>query len=88
MCYQGYALIEYATLDEAKAAIEGANGTKLLDLSLAVDFAFVRPPPNKGGQAGAARGGRQSAGVRRGRSRSPEGGRDRERSPARDDAEI
>ncbi|KAG9814826.1 hypothetical protein KCU77_g18646, partial [Aureobasidium melanogenum] len=28
---KGYVLIEFPTLDEAKAAVEGANGTKLLD---------------------------------------------------------
>jgi len=65
---QGYILIEYATLSEAKAAIEGANGTKLLDQTIAVDFAFVRPPPQKtragGGNAPKGGSGRQ-------RSRSP-----------------
>jgi len=73
---KGYVLIEYPTLTEAKAAIEGANGQKLLDQTIAADFAFVRPPPGKG-QAG--RGGR--AGASRG------GGRARSRSPgeARDD---
>lgn len=60
---QGYALIEYATLEEARAAIDGAHETKLLDLTVQVDFAFVRPPPGKG------RGGRNRRG--RSRSRSP-----------------
>ena len=65
---QGYILIEYATLSEAKAAIEGANGTKLLDQTIAVDFAFVRPPPQK---------------TRAGNSNAPKGasGRQRSRSP-------
>ncbi|KAI1763567.1 RNA-binding domain-containing protein [Hypoxylon sp. FL1150] len=63
----GYALIEYATLDEARAAIDGANGTKLHDQPINVDFAFVRPPPGKGN-----RGPRQShRGRNRSRSRSP-----------------
>lgn len=62
---QGYALIEYTTLEEARAAIDGAHDTKLLEQTVNVDFAFVRPPPGKGG-----RGGRAGAGGRRGRSRS------------------
>ena len=54
---------------EAQAAIEGANGSKLLDQTLTVDFAFVRPPPGKaqqqrGGKTGPAKGARA-------RSRSP-----------------
>lgn len=66
---QGYALIEYPTLDEARAAIDGANGTKLLDQTIEVDFAFVRPPPAKG------KAGRPPAkGRARSRSRSPAGG--------------
>lgn len=63
---KGYALIEYPTLDEARAAIDGAHNTKLLDQTIEVDFAFVRPPPGKG------RGGRAPAkGRARTRSRSP-----------------
>ena len=65
---QGYALIEYPTLDEARAAIDGAHNTKLLDQTLEVDFAFVRPPPGKGRGGG----GRPPAkGRARTRSRSP-----------------
>ncbi|KHN94725.1 RNA-binding protein 8A [Metarhizium album ARSEF 1941] len=64
---KGYALIEYATLEEARAAIDGAHGTKLLDQTISVDFAFVRPPPGKGGRGGRAGGG---GGGRRQRSRS------------------
>ncbi|KAI0150049.1 RNA-binding domain-containing protein [Hypoxylon sp. NC0597] len=68
----GYALIEYATLDEARAAIDGAHHTKLLDQTIEVDFAFVRPPPGKGN-----RGPRQShRGRGRSRSRSPEAHKD------------
>lgn len=60
---QGYALIEYATLEEARAAIDNAHETKLLDQTVQVDFAFVRPPPGQG------KGSRPSR-ARRGRSRS------------------
>ncbi|KAI4122029.1 MAG: hypothetical protein LQ347_006645, partial [Umbilicaria vellea] len=37
---KGYVLVEYPTQKEAKAAIEGASDTKLLDQTIAVDFAF------------------------------------------------
>ncbi|PBP20767.1 RNA-binding domain-containing protein [Diplocarpon rosae] len=64
---KGYALIEYPTLDEARKAIDGAHNTKLLDQTIEVDFAFVRPPPGK------AKGGRAPAkGRARSRSRSPD----------------
>ena len=60
-------------MQEAKAAIEGANGEKLLEQTIHVDFAFVRPPPSKGqaGARGTKKGGRQ-------RSRSPGAGAKRE----------
>ncbi|KAM0441295.1 hypothetical protein ACHAPT_000604 [Fusarium lateritium] len=66
---KGYALIEYTTLEEARAAIDGAHETKLLEQTIQVDFAFVRPPPGKPGRARGA-GGRRTG---RSRSRSPEG---------------
>ena len=66
---QGYVLIEYSTLEEARAAIDGAHETKLLDQSIGVDFAFVRPPPGSGPK-GRGRGGAAPKGGR-GRSRSP-----------------
>ncbi|KAF1737878.1 putative RNA-binding protein [Beauveria bassiana] len=75
--WQGYALIEFATLEEARAAIDGANNTKMLDQTIQVDFAFVRPPPGKGGRGG------RGAGRRSGRSRS----RSRSRSPERKNAD-
>ncbi|KAK8061579.1 hypothetical protein PG994_007945, partial [Apiospora phragmitis] len=77
---KGYALIEYTTLQEARAAIDGCHQTKLLDQTIYVDFAFVRPPPGKGG----ARGGRQShRGRGRSRSRSPDQGKgDEAEAPA------
>lgn len=81
-------MIEYPTLQEARAAIDGANQTKLLEQTINVDFAFVRPPPGKGGNSGnnnnskgAGGGGRQSLrGGRNGRSRSrsPDASKDRD----------
>ncbi|TWU76242.1 hypothetical protein ED733_004771 [Metarhizium rileyi] len=69
---KGYALIEYTTLEEARAAIDGAHETKLLDQTISVDFAFVRPPPGKGAKGGRAGGGAGGGGRRqRSRSRSP-----------------
>jgi RNA-binding protein 8A len=56
-------------LDEARAAIDGAHKTKLLDQTVEVDFAFVRPPPGKRGGRGAP----PVKGRARSRSRSPDG---------------
>ncbi|KAF2465372.1 RNA-binding domain-containing protein [Lindgomyces ingoldianus] len=70
---KGYVFIEYATVEEALAAIEGANDKELLEQKVTVDFAFVRPPPGKTGERRERRGGRGGGGGR-GRSRSP--GRD------------
>ncbi|EME46932.1 hypothetical protein DOTSEDRAFT_125862 [Dothistroma septosporum NZE10] len=69
---KGYVLIEYPTREEALAAIEGVNGQELLEQTINVDFAFVRPPPskNQAGPKGGRKGGRQrsrSPGERRGR---------------------
>ncbi|KAL2260402.1 hypothetical protein VTK26DRAFT_5594 [Humicola hyalothermophila] len=75
---KGYALIEFPTLDEARAAIDGANGTQLLDQTIQVDFAFVRPPP---GKAGNGRSGGGSGGPPRGSNRGARSGRSRSRSP-------
>ncbi|KAH7885766.1 hypothetical protein F5I97DRAFT_1875228 [Phlebopus sp. FC_14] len=60
---KGYALVEYETVQEAKAAIEGASGTPLLEQVIQCDYAFVRPPPS-GPKKGRGREGR-------GRSASP-----------------
>ena len=72
-------MIEYPTLEEARAAIDGANSQKLLDQTVQVDFAFVRPPPGKG-QGGASGGGGGARGGR-GPARGGRGGRSRSRSP-------
>ncbi|KAB8360722.1 hypothetical protein FH972_024458 [Carpinus fangiana] len=66
---KGYALIEYPTVDEARAAVEGANGQKLLEQTIEVDYAFVRPPPTQGG--GKAQANKGGKGGTRQRSRSP-----------------
>ncbi|KAA8911830.1 RNA-binding protein 8A [Sphaerosporella brunnea] len=67
---KGYALIEYSTLPEAREAIDKTNNTKLLDQTIAVDFAFVRPPPGIGSGRGGQRG-KGGRGNARPRSRSP-----------------
>lgn len=77
---KGYALIEYSTLPEASEAIKNLDGAKLLDQTIHVDYAFVRPPPSnkpKGGAGRGARGGRARSKSRE-RSRSPgaDNGRD------------
>ncbi|KAM7196140.1 hypothetical protein V8F20_007175 [Naviculisporaceae sp. PSN 640] len=79
---KGYALIEYPTLEEARAAIDGAHDTKLLDQTIQVDFAFVRPPPGKGDRGG---GGRGNNVGNRGPNRGGRSGRSRSRSPVKDE---
>ncbi|EAT91924.1 hypothetical protein HBI56_009080 [Parastagonospora nodorum] len=73
---KGYVLIEYPTLDEAKAAIKGANDEELLEQKITVDFAFVRPPPASKGRAREHDRRQSGRGAARARSRSP--GRDGE----------
>ncbi|KAJ6138111.1 Nucleotide-binding alpha-beta plait [Penicillium samsonianum] len=72
---KGYALIEYSTLPEASEAIQNLNGYKLLDQTLHVDYAFVRPPPSGKNKNGGPKGR-----ATRNRSRSP----NRTRSPEAD----
>ncbi|KAF2872858.1 hypothetical protein BDV95DRAFT_358590 [Massariosphaeria phaeospora] len=71
---KGYVLIEYPTLDEANAAIAGADGQELLEQQITVDFAFVRPPPPGKGRArdnDRRAGGGGARGGDRARSKSP-----------------
>lgn len=77
---EGYALIEYPTLEEARAAIDGANNTELLDQNIEVDFAFVRPP--QGTVKKREKGGRGHNRESRARSRSP-GAEDQDRERTR-----
>jgi hypothetical protein len=42
--WQGYALIEYESFEEAQAAIRAMNGTQLLTKTVYVDWAFSRGP--------------------------------------------
>ncbi|KAK0618480.1 hypothetical protein B0T17DRAFT_592250 [Bombardia bombarda] len=78
---KGYALIEYSTLEEARAAIDSAHNTKLLDQTIQVDFAFVRPPPGKGGARSGGGGGGGGGGNNRGPNNRARSGRSRSRSP-------
>jgi len=71
---KGYILIEYSTLDEANAAIKGANNEELLEQKVTVDFAFVRPPPAGKGRPRDHDKRASGRGAGRARSRSP--GRD------------
>ncbi|KAK5683783.1 hypothetical protein LTS12_029136, partial [Elasticomyces elasticus] len=80
----GYALIEYSTLPEAEEAAKALNGSKLLEQSIYVDYAFVRPPPSGKGKNNNGGGGPKGARGGRGRSKSP---RDRSRSPGADERE-
>ncbi|KAF2822352.1 RNA-binding domain-containing protein [Ophiobolus disseminans] len=68
---KGYVLIEYPTLDEAKAAIKDANEAELLEQKITVEFAFVRPPPAGKGRARDHDRRQSGRGAARARSRSP-----------------
>ena len=41
---KGYALLEYATMEEAKKTIESFNGTEMVGKQVKVDWAFKKPP--------------------------------------------
>ncbi|KAF8801360.1 RNA-binding domain-containing protein [Phlegmacium glaucopus] len=62
---KGYALVEYETMAEAQAAIDGASGTQLLDQTIQCDYAFVRPPPSGPKKGRPARGRSASPNRRR-----------------------
>jgi RNA recognition motif-containing protein len=88
---QGYVLLEYPTQAEAQSAISALNGTKLLDQTIHVDYAFVRPPPkdnksgaNRSGGGGVAGKGRGAGTGRGGRSRSRSKSRERSREGEED----
>ncbi|KZP01896.1 Y14 protein [Calocera viscosa TUFC12733] len=70
---KGYALVEYETYPEAKAAIDACNGSTLLEQEIHCDFAFMREPPNA--HRGPMRGGRGGGGGPRLRGRSVSPGR-------------
>lgn len=58
-------------MDEAKAAIKGANAEELLEQNITVDFAFVRPPPAGKGRARDHDRRQSGRGAGRARSKSP-----------------
>ncbi|KAF8880197.1 RNP containing family member [Infundibulicybe gibba] len=62
---KGYALVEYETMAEAQAAIDGASGTTLLEQAIQCDYAFTRPPPSGPKKGRGARGRSASPGRRR-----------------------
>ncbi|KIM44817.1 hypothetical protein M413DRAFT_442784 [Hebeloma cylindrosporum] len=62
---KGYALVEYETMTEAQAAIDGASGTPLLEQVIQCDYAFVRPPPSGPKKGRPARGRSASPSRRR-----------------------
>ncbi|MFH1716720.1 MAG: RNA-binding protein [Planctomycetota bacterium] len=69
---KGFGFVEMSSNDEAKAAIEGANGTELKGKALKVNEAHPRPAGGGGGGGGPRRGGGGgggSGGPRRGGDR-------------------
>ncbi|KAH6916264.1 RNP containing family member [Coprinopsis sp. MPI-PUGE-AT-0042] len=62
---KGYALVEYETMGDAQAAIDGASGTPLLEQTVQCDFAFVRPAPSGPKKGRGARGRSASPGRRK-----------------------
>ena len=47
---KGYALLEYASIEEAKRTITSFNGTEIAGKSIKVDWAFKKPPQRGGGR--------------------------------------
>ncbi|KAJ2083817.1 RNA-binding protein 8A [Coemansia sp. RSA 988] len=56
---KGYAILEYATREEATAAVEKGSGKKLLGMPVLIDFAFVDSGHDEEERAGARRRRRQ-----------------------------
>lgn len=83
---QGYALIEYESLDEATESIRKLNGARLYDQVINVDFAFVRPDDELKIKSGEHKIRDRALGTDRGRdrSRSPDRVRSRSRSTSLD----
>ncbi|PIA16931.1 RNA-binding domain-containing protein [Coemansia reversa NRRL 1564] len=52
---KGYVILEYATREEASAAVEKGSGKKLLGMPIVVDFAFVDSGNNEEERDGAHR---------------------------------
>lgn len=69
---KGYALVEYAGREEARAAIDDAHGSELLGQKLVVDYAFVTAPPAAPTQEADKKLDDGKVGEARDRSRSPE----------------
>lgn len=69
---KGYALVEYAGREEARAAIDDAHGSELLGQKLVVDYAFVTAPPAAPTQEADKKLDDGKVGEGRDRSRSPE----------------
>lgn len=59
---QGYALVEYGTFAEAKAAVEALNDTEWYGQKIGCDFAFLKATTGHGAKKGkGGRGGRRQA---------------------------
>lgn len=78
---KGYALIEYASWEEAQLAVTEANGSELLEKPISVDFAFLEGPSESKSIAVVNSNTRDSRRRNRAQSRS----RSRSRSPMVED---
>ncbi|KAJ2394067.1 RNA-binding protein [Coemansia sp. RSA 2559] len=82
---KGYALVEYASFEEASRAVEKASGKKFLGQPIMVDFAFVKDEGRMRRRSGRRerddelderrdRGGKEPAAVKLSREQSPDRG--------------